>query len=64
MWLPALPDLNPMDFSVWSLLEVKVCSVAHPSVDALEKSLQKEWAKIPPETLCASVNTSDREMNV
>ena len=38
-------DLNPMDFSVWSLLKVKICSVAHSSVDGLKTSLLSEWAK-------------------
>ena len=52
---PALPDFNTMNFSVWSLLKAKVCSVAHPSVDALKTSLLSEWAKIPQETLRASV---------
>ena len=32
MWSPSIPDLNPMDFCVWSLLETKACSVAHTSV--------------------------------
>ena len=54
MWPPSSPDLNPLDFSVWSLLEVKVCSVAQPSIDALKQSLQREWAKISQEELRAS----------
>ena len=56
MWPLASSHLNPMDFSMWFLLEAKVCSVAHPSVDALKTSLQIEWAKIPQETLRASVS--------
>ena len=55
MWPPSWPDLNPLDLSVWSLLEVKVCSVAHLSIDALKQSLQREWAKIFQEELRASV---------
>ena len=54
MWPPASLDLNPIKFLVWSLLEAKVCSVAL-SVDALKTSLLSEWAKIPQETLRASV---------
>ena len=34
MWPPSSSDLNPMDFSVWSLLENKVCSSNHQSIDA------------------------------
>ena len=52
---PSSPDLKPLDFSVWSLLEVKVCSIAHPSINALKQSLQCEWAKISQEELRASV---------
>ena len=55
MWPPSSPDLNPLDFSVWSLLEVKVCSIAHPSIDALKQSLQRQWAKISQKELSASV---------
>ncbi|XP_076044978.1 uncharacterized protein LOC143027553 [Oratosquilla oratoria] len=55
MWPPSSPDLNPMDFCVWSLLEAKACSVAHSSVDALKQSLQREWVKIPQDKLRASV---------
>ena len=34
---------------MWSLLETKACSVAHTSVEALKRSLFREWAKIPQE---------------
>ena len=52
---PVSPDLNPMEFLLWSLLEAKICSVVHLSVDALKTSLQSEWSKIPQETLRTSV---------
>ena len=52
---PASPDLNHMDFSVWSSFEAKVFSDAHPTVDALKTYLHSKWAKIPQETLRASV---------
>ena len=29
MWPPCSPDLNPMDFSIWSILEAKACSKVH-----------------------------------
>ena len=47
--------MNPMDFSVWSMLKAKVSCVAHTIVDALKTSLLREWAKIPHKTLRASV---------
>ena len=45
-WPPSSPDANPMDFSVQSILETKVCKKNHSSVKLLTKSLQQEWKKI------------------
>ena len=56
MWPPASPNLNPVDFSVWSLLKAKVSSVAHSSAVAFKTSLLRECTKIPQKTLRASVD--------
>ena len=61
MWNNALPDLNPMDFSVRYILKAKVSCVAHTSVDTLKTSLLGEWDKIPQETLRASVVNFKKE---
>src|SRR5277367_4524857 len=49
------PDLNPLYYAIWSKLEAKVCSKPHTSVEALKRSLTREWETIPIETLRASV---------
>ena len=54
-WPPSSPDLNPMDFSIWSILQEKACSKPHRNVESLKKSLVKEWANIPQEKLRISV---------
>ena len=41
------PDLNPLDFSIWSMLKKDTCHSEKRSVDHLKKSLQKAWADIP-----------------
>ena len=46
-WPPSSPDLNPMDYSVWSILEEKACAKSHLNNDSLKASLQREWLKIP-----------------
>ena len=40
-----------MDYSVWSILESKVCVKRYKSVDALKKALLREWAKIKVDEL-------------
>ena len=41
--LPARsPDLNPLNFSIWSILETQACSSTHPTEEALKAKLVKE----------------------
>ena len=41
LWPPSSPDLNPMDFSVWSMLETEVCRSPHTTVESLKVFLVK-----------------------
>ena len=50
-WPPYSPDLNPLDYSVWSILEARVCATRHPTLDSLKRALCREWDKITPEEL-------------
>jgi len=43
--------LNPLDYSVWSILESKACSTPHRSLASLKQSLVAAWAKINIDTL-------------
>ena len=54
-WPPYSPDLNPMDYSIWSILETKACSKSRKSIESLKKSLVVEWEKVPQEVLRAAV---------
>ncbi|KAF2363332.1 hypothetical protein FHG87_005911 [Trinorchestia longiramus] len=40
-WPPYSPDLNPRDFSVWSVLESTACTKSHKNLDVLKRVLQK-----------------------
>jgi len=57
LWPPSSPDLNPLDFCVWSILEKEACATAHDSTETLKKSLARQWAKIPQETFRAAVKS-------
>lgn len=45
-WPPYSCDLNPLDYSVWSILESRACAKPHKSLEALKRSLRREWDKI------------------
>ena len=48
---PNSPDLNPLDYSIWSILEEKACQKPHPNVESLKRALKKAWKEISLETL-------------
>lgn len=50
-WPPYSPDLNPLDFSVWGILESKACMKPHQSLASLKRSLKKAWADLPLTTV-------------
>ena len=52
-----LPDLNPLDFSMWSILEERVNCKKYPSLADLRQALLREWEKIPQEHVWSSVES-------
>ena len=56
VWPARSPDLNPLDFSIQSILETKVSATPHTSLESLKLKLQKEWEAIPQEHICAACN--------
>lgn len=61
-WPPSSPDLNPMDFSVWSILEKNACSKPHRNLESLKRSLIYEWDKIPQETLRIAIESVPKRL--
>ncbi len=51
LWPPNSPDLNPLDYSVWSILEAKACAKPHKSLESLKRSLIVAWDEISEDTL-------------
>ena len=46
VWHPSSPDLNPLDYSVWSVLESRACKSPHNSVNALKASIVRSWQSL------------------
>ena len=56
-WPVQSPNLNPLDYSIWSILEKRVCSTFHQTLKSLKAKLIKEWDTIPLEMLRAACNS-------
>ena len=61
-WPPNSPDLNPLDYSIWSILEQKACAKPHKTVESLKRALIKAWDEIPVETLAKTVDNFPKRL--
>ena len=55
-WPPNSPDLNVLDYSLWSILKAEACAKPHQSIEALKKSLVAAWNKIPQDVIDRAVD--------
>uniref|UniRef100_A0A8R1EVG6 Uncharacterized protein n=2 Tax=Caenorhabditis japonica TaxID=281687 RepID=A0A8R1EVG6_CAEJA len=58
LWPASSPDLNPMDFSVWGMLEGKIAGKVFATVDDLKAALEVAWASIDDGYLRRTVNSA------
>ncbi|KAF2353921.1 hypothetical protein FHG87_015322 [Trinorchestia longiramus] len=54
VWPARSPDLNPLDFSIWFILQTRVLATPHTSLKSLKAKLQKEWEAISQEQIRAA----------
>ena len=62
MWPPSSPDMNPMDFSIQSILEAKVSNKNYPNKAALIKALMAAWDNLSPETVRATCASAPKRL--
>ena len=62
IWPSNSPDLNPLDYSVWSILERKACATRHTTVDSLKRALEKAWRKIMVKQLTGIVENFPKRL--
>jgi inhibitor of nuclear factor kappa-B kinase subunit alpha len=63
-WPPYSPDINPMDYSIWSILESNACSKSHTSIDDLKSSLVKAWNEISLDTIAKVVDNFPKRLQL
>lgn len=51
MWPANSPDLNPLDYSVWGLLEQRLGKRSYKCVDQLKTALKRAWESITDDEL-------------
>jgi inhibitor of nuclear factor kappa-B kinase subunit alpha len=56
-WPPMSPDLNPMDYSMWGVLEASVAARNVKSLHRLRRVVQEEWDKMPMTIVRAAIDS-------
>ena len=49
LWPPSSPDLNPLDYTIWGILENKTNTTSHPNIGSLKTAIEEEWNKLSEE---------------
>ena len=62
-WPPFLPDLNPLDFSIWSILGANVNKTPHKNLASLKRKLLIEWEKIPLSLIRTLINAFPKRLS-
>ena len=55
-WPSASPDLNPLDYKLWSKPQEMACKKRHPNIESVKQSLWKAAAVFPVVVLHNSIN--------
>jgi len=46
LWPPNSPDLNPVDYKIWVVLQERVYKTSIKDVNELRRRIAKEWDKL------------------
>ena len=43
---PSSPDHNPLDYTIWGVLEYKTNATSHPNIGSFKTAVEEEWNKM------------------
>lgn len=62
-WPPRSPDLNALDYSIWSILVDRACREPHETIESLKEALQREWEALDEGLLRRIVDDFPRRLD-
>ena len=60
---PSCPDLNPLDYAIWGVLENKTNATSHPNIGSLKTAIKKEWDKMSEEFILKACKSFRRHVD-
>ena len=55
-WSSGSPDLNPLDYHLWNILEEKACCMPHHHIETLKADLVKSAASVPLDVVRVAID--------
>ena len=62
-WPASSPDLNPLDYTIWSVLESRVNAEAHNSVESLKRAITEAFESLDQEMINRAIDDWPRRLN-
>ena len=62
MWSPNSPDMNPMDYSVWSIVEQMISGIPYNNIETLKVALLRAWDEITVEQLKTIIQNFPKQL--
>ena len=61
-WPSSSPDLNPLDYAIWGVLEESVNATSHPNIESLKAAIIKEWNQMSVDFIVSSCQAFRRRV--
>jgi hypothetical protein len=55
LWPPNSPDLNPVDYTIWGIMQERVYQKPIADVEQLRRRIAEEWDKIDHDVIVAAI---------
>jgi transposase len=62
-WPASSPDLNPLDYSIWGIMDSEVNAESHASVEALKRTIQYAWDNLDQEVINKAIDDWPRRLD-
>lgn len=64
VWPPFSPDLNPLDYGIWGVMEREACATHHNSLETLKASITEAWDNLSDEFVVKTCRSFRRRLEM
>ena len=62
-WLPSIPDLNPLNYALWGILENKTNAPSHVNIDSLKTAIEEDFNQMSEEFILKASKSFQRHVD-